>query len=101
MTRLSVSTQALTDTTEILERLANVAGIAVAERYASDLDALYERLKIFPAIGAPRPTLGAAVRIVVLDPYVVIYAHDPSQDLVRILRLVDGRRNITRRLLRR
>jgi toxin ParE1/3/4 len=53
---------------------------------------------MFPKSGARRPGLGRDARIGVVAPYVVVY--DYQQDTVMILRIVDGRRNITRRLVR-
>jgi plasmid stabilization system protein ParE len=55
-------------------------------------------LAIFPASGARRKSLGAETRIAVLSPYVVVYDHVNAT--VRIIRVIDGRRNITRRLVR-
>jgi toxin ParE1/3/4 len=84
----------------ILDRLSALAGIAVAERYASDLQAVYERLEMFPSIGAHRPILGRDIRIVVLEPFVVFYRYLAEEEAVTVVRVLDGRRNITRGLLR-
>ena len=53
---------------------------------------------MFPRSGARRPGLGRNARIGVIAPYVVIY--DYKRDEVLIQRIIDGRRNITRRLMR-
>lgn len=100
MTRVVVSPRADTDIDGILDRLSALAGIAVAERYAGDLQAIYERLEMFPAIGAPRPSLGYNTRIVVLEPYVVFYRYSPDEETVTVVRVLDGRRNVTRHLMR-
>jgi len=55
-----------------------------------------ELIADFPEAGAARPELGPAVRIRPVAPYVVIY--DISPDTVTILRLLHGRRDITRAL---
>ena len=52
MTRLVISARASRDVREILEHLSELAGPSVAEKYARDLRALYERLSMFPASGA-------------------------------------------------
>ena len=52
----------------------------------------------YPRSGARRSKLGRNLRIAVVEPYIVIY--DVRDDTVRIVRIVDGRRNITRRLVR-
>jgi plasmid stabilization system protein ParE len=101
MTRLVVSPTATADFSDILDRLAELAGQSVAERYVRDLRSIYQRLRTFPEIGSPRPRLGASVRIVVLQPYLVIYDYTQRDDVVNVVRIIDGRRNITRRLIRR
>lgn len=98
MTRLVISPRAGIDVREILLRLGEMAGLVVAERYALELRAPYARLEMFPASGSPRRSLGRRTRIAVLAPYVVIYDH--IEDEVVIVRVVDGRHNITRRLVR-
>ena len=60
-------------------------------RYRRDIDALYDRLVLFPRSGAPRPSFGRHARLEVVEPYVVIYDYRP--DVVTILRVLDGRRN--------
>jgi plasmid stabilization system protein ParE len=64
------------------------------------LDTIYDNLAMSPAMGSPRPRLGRRARIVVLSPYLVIYDHLSETDTVNIVRILDGRRNITRRLVR-
>lgn len=101
MTRVIVSPEADADFLGIVDRLTDLAGHSVASRYVSDLRSIYHRLSTFPEIGSPRPRLGSRVRIVVLLPYVVIYEYLSREDAVRIIRIVDGRRSITRRLVSR
>ena len=100
MTRVIVSRQADADVDDMLERPYERAGIAVVERYAGDLQAIYDRLATFPDSGAPRPILGPNMRIAVLSPYLVLYDHAPNDETVTIVRVLDGRRNITRQLVR-
>lgn len=98
MARLVITIKAGRDVTSIVAMLADNAGQEVADRYRRDIDALYARLIIFPRSGAPRPSLGRDARLGVVAPYVVIY--DYRRDVVTVLRVLDGRRNITRRLIR-
>jgi toxin ParE1/3/4 len=53
---------------------------------------------MFPASGARRKSLGPDTRIAVLSPYIVVY--DYADGMVHIVRVLDGRRNVTRRLVR-
>lgn len=88
------------DTAMIIDDLNKRAGANVADRYDADFDKLYQRLERFPDSGAPRPKLGAQVRVSVVSPYVVIYEHIEVDDVV-MMRLVHGRRKITRGMIRR
>ena len=97
MAKLIVSPQAELDTATIVAMLNDKAGAVVAERYRREFEELFERLMVFPMSGARRRLLTRHARIGVVQPYVVIYEY--RRETVRILRVVDGRRNITRRLV--
>ncbi len=97
MAKLVVSRQAELDTATIVAVLTDKAATTVAEQYRHEFEDLFERLMMFPMSGARRPLLSRYTRIAVVNPYVVIYEH--RRETVRILRVVDGRRNITRRLV--
>ena len=97
MTLVVVSPKADADVDLMLERLQALAGPAVMRRYVQELDAIYERLAQFPDSGARRGSLGPHARIAVLSPYVIVYEH--VNGMVTIVRVLDGRRNITRRLV--
>jgi len=98
MAHLRISRQAEIDAAAIVALLTDQAGKEVAGRYRADIDALFERLATFPRSGARRRELGRNARIGVISPYVIVY--DLVGDDVLILRIVDGRRDITRRLIR-
>lgn len=100
MTRVEISRWADADIGEILERLCEAAGMRVIGRYATDLQAIFDRLSAFPAIGSRRPELGRHARIAVLSPYIVIYDYVANAGHATIVRVIDGRRNLTRRLVR-
>ncbi len=70
----------------------------MAERYAADFRAVYRGLAESPAAGPPRPELGPNTRIAIVLPDLVIY--DYNSDEVTVLRVLHGRRNITRDLVR-
>ena len=53
---------------------------------------------LFPRSGMRRPSLGRDIRFGVVEPYVIIYRY--RADTVTVARIVDGRRNITRQLVR-
>jgi plasmid stabilization system protein ParE len=60
---------------------------------------MYRYIAQYPAAGAPRPALGRHARIRVAHPFVIIY--DYAENEVTILRILDGRRQITPELLGR
>jgi toxin ParE1/3/4 len=99
MARLLLTEAADADTDDILADLAVKAGLAVAIKYEQLFYALYRRLIDHPASGARRPALGRSVRIGVVSPYLVVYRHAKATDTVTVLRILRGRRRITRRLL--
>ena len=98
MAKLIVSLQAELDTATIVAMLTDKAGASVAERYRRDFEELFERFMMFPTSGSRKRSLGSYARIGVVEPYVVIYEH--RGETVRIVRVLDGRRNITRKLVR-
>jgi plasmid stabilization system protein ParE len=99
MARVVVSDEAKRDVRRILSDLAERAGYRVAERYAEDFKATYRRLSHFPDSGPPRPGLGIRARIAIVHPYIVIYDH-VDDATVTVLRVLHGKRNITRDLVR-
>ena len=90
MAKLIVSPQAALDAAAIIELLSDKAGVDVAAKYLREIDALLERISVFPRSGMRRPSLGRDIRFGVVEPY----------DTVTVARIVDGRRNITRQLVR-
>jgi plasmid stabilization system protein ParE len=92
--RRVLASRAQVDLDEILDYLELEAGRATALKYALAFDASLERLDSHPAIGTPRPDLGARVRMIVVSPYLLFYENAPEA-------VVDGRRDISRDLLTR
>jgi toxin ParE1/3/4 len=99
MARVVATEVALGAEAAILADLVSKAGYRVAEKYNSLLDRLYGLLADHPAIGPRRPSLGSRVRIWIVAPYIVIYELNESEDIVTVLRIVHGNRNVTRSLL--
>ena len=99
MTRVVVTEPAKRDIRNILSDLSERASYRIAASYAEEFKAVYRRLGEFPAIGPPRAKLGPNCRITIVLPYLVVY--DYANDEVTVLRVLHGRRNITRSLLRR
>ena len=98
MARVVVTDQAKRDIRRILSDLTERAGYRVAERYALEFKAVYRHLNSFPDSGSPRPALGLNTRIMLVLPYIVIY--ESRTDTVTVLRVMHGKRNITRDAVR-
>jgi toxin ParE1/3/4 len=102
MTRLVVTPDAERDIDDIISFLAREAGpAAVAANYVRRFRFTLERLVDLPETGAPRPSLGPHARIGIVSPYILIYDFVRERDELVLLRILHGRRNITRDLLRR
>lgn len=97
--RLVVSRRAHQDLLEILRQLTQVAGWRVAQAYGERFLRLYELICERPEICAARPKLGPFARVGVVHPYLVIYRHIPGEDVVGLIRILHGRRKLSRRLL--
>ncbi len=100
MTRLVVAAEAEADTVAILDYLECEAGAAVAWEYGRRFEQSIERLVTMPGSGAPRPVLGEHVRIGIVAPYVLIYEYVRETDVLTLLRILHGRRNLARILSR-
>jgi toxin ParE1/3/4 len=101
MTRLVTAPRFRSDTNAILNYLEEVAGPRVAARYSGRFEETIVRLTSFPESGALRPALGENTRIAIVQPYLLIYDFTPAADTLTLLRVLHGRRNITRGLLGR
>jgi plasmid stabilization system protein ParE len=101
MTRLVVTSDAEADLDEILDYLKREAGARVAESYGRKFRLCLERHVQSPGIGPRRPALGPDTRIGIVRPYILIYDYTEATDTLTLLRIIHGKRNITRRLIKR
>ena len=99
MTPVRVSPRAQADLVEITSCLAFEAGYAVAARYEREINSQIELLSDFPGVGTRKPNFGKGVRMLVEAPYLIYY--EPDEHGILILRILDGRRRITRKLVRK
>lgn len=97
MRPVSLSPRAQADVDRILDYLSERAARGVASAYCARFDRLFDQIEAFPNSGSPREQFGKDVRILVEKPYVVFY--EVMKDRVVILRVLDGRRRITRKLI--
>jgi toxin ParE1/3/4 len=71
-----------------------------AERTYTTIEAKADMLRDYPRLGPRRPDIRPATRILVERPYLVLYETHPDTDegpvdAVEIVRVVDGRRDLT------
>ncbi|MGH2398054.1 MAG: type II toxin-antitoxin system RelE/ParE family toxin [bacterium] len=98
MAQLIVAPQAQADLDNILDYLTREAGEPAACRYGDSFRAAFAFLTEFPRAGAPRPNFGATMRIKMVWPYVIFYRYSADKDIVCLIRILHGRRNITTKL---
>ncbi len=100
MARVEFSSLALADIAGILSDLNRNAGFPVVEKYRRNFDRLVlTNLSRFPEMCEARPQLGAHIRVGVVYPYLVVYRYRPQDDVVGVVRVLHGRRKITRALV--
>ena len=100
MARIFVTAKADADIDTIVATMARRGGVGSAEKYLGLFEQVYARLAMHPGSGFARKLLGPNARIVPVSPFVMIYDWEPAADTVTVLRVVRGRRRITRRLVR-
>ena len=100
MTRLVVAADAEADTADILAHLAREAGPLVAADYGVRFQVTIQRMVDLPESGAPRRRLGPNTRIAIVAPYILIFDYAREDDVLTLLRLLHGKRDIARLLSR-
>ena len=95
MAEVQFSLDARNDLLSIITWLIENRSPTVASGYEAKFIGAIQRLGEFPGSGAPRPALGSNIRIVIVAPYLVIYRGEANSEIVEIVRIIHGRRNIT------
>ena len=98
-TTVIVAPRARGDLFSIVRHLAKVAGPEIAGRWDDKFWEGIDRLRDFPGVGTRRPRLGRDVWMIVVAPYLIFYRHSACEPLVIILRVLHGRRRISRKLV--
>ncbi len=100
LAKLLWSPQALEDLMDIYVTIGLDSPDA-AERIYSSLEARAEMLPGFPRLGPRRQDIAPTARVLVEGPYLMLYELQPDTDegpteSVEIVRVVDGRRELSR-----
>mgnify|MGYP003384941147 CR=1 FL=1 len=80
--------------------LIGVEQPAAAERYLDRIEQKAHLLARHPRIGVRRPDIRPAFRMMVEQPYLILYRTEPDTDdgpilVAEIVRIIDGRREIS------
>jgi plasmid stabilization system protein ParE len=92
--RLLVSEQAEDDLHATTAYIAEQSGKLRAAQVSARLSKTMDNLAFMPGIGGRRHYLDMASRAFPIPPWLVIYEPLPENDGVRVLRIIDGRRDI-------
>jgi toxin ParE1/3/4 len=89
--KIFISQTANADLLQIYSYLAPLNPTA-AERLTHRIDRKFDELSRFPFIGRERSSLGPGLRSTVVGTHVIFYT--VQSDLITIVRVIDGRRDI-------
>jgi toxin ParE1/3/4 len=98
MIRVIVSPRARIDMREINAYIGGRGGRATAERFVDKIETAIAGLGIFPQSHSAQPHLGADIRLLMVNPYLVFYR--VTDETVTVLRVLHGARNITKKLIK-
>jgi toxin ParE1/3/4 len=96
--QLRFAPAAARDLQKVSEDIKAAGGERVALAFVGHLRQSLEGLVAFPRMGRLRPRFGSGVRSWAFPPYVAFYRQSASD--VEIIRIVHGKRKITRALMR-
>jgi toxin ParE1/3/4 len=90
--RYVITTPANHDLEDILSSIADFAGLDQSDRFLTRFTEKLKNIVAFPNLGKPRLEWGENYRSIVLNDYLILYRS--TDDLVEILRIVSGRRDL-------
>ncbi len=67
--------------------------LGAADQWLDRIEAAIARLSSFPGLGSARPELPETVYAFSLNPYMILYTQDINREQVRIIRIIDARRD--------
>jgi len=92
--RIIISKDALNDLDEIDRYIADHDGEARAQLIRQRLEAALRNLAFMPGVGSLRPHLGAGTLSFPVRPWTIAYVRLPENAGIRVVRVVDGRRDL-------
>jgi plasmid stabilization system protein ParE len=92
--QIIVSAEARADLLQLERYIAEHDGDLRAELVIGRIWETIRTLAFMPGLGSPRPYLTRKTRAFPAPPWLIVYAPLPSLDGIRIVRVVDGRRDL-------
>ena len=101
MTAIIVSPHAEADLEDLNASIMAAAGDGIANSYCQRIVGTIQRLSAIPlAAGHPGPKLGDGLRCHPFGKYNIYLKYDVGSDTLYVVRILHGRRNITKRLIK-
>jgi toxin ParE1/3/4 len=100
MAKVTLTEQAQAELAEIITNVTREVGINAARNFRSSFFEFFQHIAAFPEACEARPKLGRGIRLGIVYPYSVFYRYQESHAHVSVLRILRGRRRITRTMLR-
>jgi toxin ParE1/3/4 len=94
VTELVISRRADEELREIWRYIA-AENPDAADRILLKIDQKLQVLREFPDIGAQRDDIRPGARILIEGVYLILYDHRPAEDVVEVVTVVDGRRDLS------
>jgi toxin ParE1/3/4 len=94
VTELVISRRADEELREIWRYIA-AENPDAADRILLKIDQKLQVLREFPDIGTQRDDIRPGARILIEGVYIILYEHRPAEDVVEIVAVVDGRRDLS------
>ena len=78
-----------------LQARLDLLSIPARERRRHELQTDNRKSQYIPGTGTPRSQLGSETRVASVEPYLIFYDGGPQSEVVHVLRILHGHRNIT------
>lgn len=101
MATIRLSRAAQEDFDAVIDHLTGLSNRAVVAKYAEQIRAKINLLVDFPGTETPCPGLGYETPVASVPPYLIFYDGGPPSQIVHVLRILHGRRDIAPELIAR
>ncbi len=92
--QIIVSAEARADLLALGRYIAEQDGEPRAELILGRIEETIRTIAFMPGLGRPKPYLNRSARAFPLPPWLIVYTPLPDLDGIRVIRVVDGRRDL-------